>query len=251
MIALDETALSTLDADRARKNTTARAGGCSGALGWRDEAALGAFGYLALGSYEQACGKPGGGAAASAEAWLRRGASAGAGAGHGPPRATRREGAGLIRVPWIRSKAGRKRVGDSGAVPAGPHRNPREASRQHGGLARTLRRGVSPRSPARGGKSPEGRAPASFPEAEPRLYAECVRQAGRKAALEDAVAREHAVSKARDSVFTCSPAKGKEAAARKVVALVAGGEQRELGDSGRERCDDRHGQVADIALAVR
>jgi predicted Zn-dependent protease len=187
MIALDGAALSTLDAV-ARKNAAAAQLAAS-PLGGETKLPS-AHLYLALGSYEQAYGKPEAGVAAS-EAWLQ--------AARPPAQAfiwsaSFKAKAGDYQGALDTLEAGRKRVGDS--APFLPTLIATSRSSGNMGLAREYAKECRSESGSASGKL---QSVVSSQSAQSTLYAECVRQLGEKPP-EDVIA-EGAVSKAREGVF--------------------------------------------------
>ena len=187
MLALDGTALSTLDAI-ARKNVVA-AQAAVAPLGGETKQ-LSAHLNLALGSYEQAFGKPEAGAAA-AEAWLQ--------AAHPPAQAFLWSASYKVKGRDYQGaldllEAGRKRVGDS--APFLPTLIATSRASGNMSLARDYTTECRSESGSVGDKL---QSVVSKQPSQNTLYAECVRQLGEKPA-EDAVT-ESVVGKARDSVF--------------------------------------------------
>ncbi len=187
MLALDGTALSTLDAI-ARKNTAA-AQTAVAPLGGETKQ-LSAHLNLALGSYEQAYGKPEAGAAA-AEAWLQ--------AARPPAQAFLWSASYKVKGRDYQGaldtlESGRKRVGDS--TPFLPTLIATSRASGNMSLARDYTKECRSESSSMSDKL---QSVVSKQPSQNTLYAECVRQLGEKP-TEDAVT-ESVVGKARESVF--------------------------------------------------
>ena len=187
MLALDGAALSTLDAI-ARKNTAAAQTAVAPLGGETKQPS--AHLNLALGSYEQAYGKPEAGAAA-AEAWLQ--------AARPPAQAFLWTASYKVKGRDYEGaldtlETGRKRVGDS--TPFLPTLIATSRASGNMSLARDYTKECRSESSSMSDKL---QSVVSKQPSQNTLYAECVRQLGEKP-TEDAVT-ESVVGKARESVF--------------------------------------------------
>jgi predicted Zn-dependent protease len=188
VLALDGTALSTLDAI-ARKNTE---GAKTAVLPLGGETKqLSAHLNLALGSYEQAYGNPEVGAAA-AEAWLQ--------AAHPPAQAFLWSASIKVKAQDYQGaldtlEAGRKRVGDS--TPFFPTLIATARTSGNLSLARDYTKECRSEAASVSEKLQSAVSQQSAPSG---LYAECVRQLGERP--KEDVVTENVVNKARDGVFT-------------------------------------------------